>query len=113
MNAQSSIFDVIEQMKAEAHASRLNIARPSPPVFDGATFDPEKDEARLTGQLLRVYECLKDGQWWTLQRLKVTAGGSEAGCSARIRDLRKPRWGAHRIERRRVNESGLWEYRLK
>jgi len=110
--SQPTLLDELDRLQMEAHASRLNIARPSPQKFGGETYDPKLDEARLTGQLSRVYECLKDGQWWTLQRLKVTAGGSEAGISARIRDLRKSKWGAHKIERRRVSD-GLWEYRMK
>lgn len=110
--SQPSLIDVIDQLQIEAHSSRLNAGRPSPPMFDGATFDPAKDEVRLTKHLARVYECLKDGSWWTLQRLKTTIGGSEAGCSARIRDLRKEKFGAHKIERRRIEDSGLYEYRM-
>jgi len=81
--------------------------------FDGATFDPAKDQLRLQGQLSRVFTAMSDHQWWTLADLQKECGGSEAGISARIRDLRKERWGAHEIERRRVSDSGLYEYRLK
>lgn len=113
MSAQIALnYDVaLDRLQRDAHASRLE-HRPSPPIFDGATFDPAKDEIRLTKHLARVYDCLKDGSWWTLQRLKTTIGGSEAGCSARIRDLRKEKFGSHRIERRRVSDSGLYEYRM-
>lgn len=81
------------------------------PRFGGATFDPALDEVRLTGLLERVREAMANGAWWTLAALVEKCGGSEAGVSARLRDLRKIRFGAHTIERRRCG-SGLWEYRM-
>ena len=109
---ETSLFDVIDRMTQEAHSSQLNIARSSPPIFDGETFDPEQDTVRLTGQLARVYTVMSDGLWRTLSELKNLAGGSEAGVSARLRDLRKRKWGAQTVNRRRRSE-GLWEYQLK
>lgn len=79
--------------------------------FDGATFDAAKDGARLTGQLERVYAYMADGQWRTLGAIRRATGGSEAGVSARLRDLRKPQFGGHTVERKRV-DGGLWAYRL-
>ena len=81
--------------------------------FDGETFDPKEDGERLTGQLARVRNQMADGRWFTLNYLASLVGGSEAGVSARIRDLRKPKFGGYRVERRRVpGERGVWEYRL-
>ncbi len=84
------------------------------PHFDGATYEPEHDRARLTGQLERVYRLMQDGQWRTLAEIRDGAGGSEAAVSARLRDLRKRPFGSHAVERRRRGrpEDGLWEYRL-
>lgn len=82
------------------------------PVFDGATFDPTLDQERLSTQLSRVRKLMADGRWRTLGAIQREAGGSEAGISARLRDLRKPRNGGLNVERRRV-EGGLWEYRVK
>lgn len=84
-----------------------------PPLhaFDGHTYDPAQDFHRLKGQLAKVFRAMQDGQWHCLSHLAEIAGGSEAGVSARIRDLRKPKFGAHNIERRR-NGGGLWVYRL-
>lgn len=79
--------------------------------FDGATFDKDRDGVRLTGQLARVRYAMGDGRWHTLAQLARDTGGSEASVSARLRDLRKPRFGAFDIERRHV-EGGLWEYRM-
>ena len=42
----------------------------------------------------------------------VVAGGSEAGISARLRDLRKEKFGGYSIERKRSDE-GLWWYRME
>lgn len=81
------------------------------PKFDGETFDPERDEARLSALLERVKRCLSDHEWWTLERLAKEAGGTEASVSARIRDLRKPKFGSHRVDRR-YRDNGTWEYRL-
>ena len=78
--------------------------------FDGPDLT-EADDRRLSTQLLRVQEALADGNWWTLAELARMAGSSEAGASARLRDLRKARFGRHTVERRRVR-AGLWEYRL-
>lgn len=80
--------------------------------FDGSTYDPAKDRDRLTGQLAKVYGLMKDGHWRTLAEITTAVGGSEAGVSARLRDLRKERFGKHTVERKRV-DGGLWAYRLK
>jgi len=83
------------------------------PAFDGATFDAQKDYVRLKGQLAAVYEVMSDGCWRTLSEIKNLVGGSEAGISARLRDLRKQKFGSHRVNRRRrEHANGLWEYQL-
>jgi hypothetical protein len=82
--------------------------------FDGASYDAAADEARLTGQLQRVFECMKDGRWRTLGELHRIAGATEASVSARLRDLRKPRFGGHTVNRRARGErsQGVFEYQL-
>lgn len=82
--------------------------------FDGETFEPALDSARLTGQLKRVYRLMKDGRWRTLQEIGFLTQDSDASVSARLRDLRKDRFGAYRIDRRRRGDGkrGLFEYRL-
>ncbi len=87
--------------------------------FDGATYDPAHDEKRLSTQLRRVFFVVVDGHWRTLQEIqdKIEASfkehDSEGGISARLRDLRKERFGAYDIQRRRREGSdGLWEYRM-
>ena len=81
------------------------------PHRDGLTFNLERDGRRLSMQHNRVLARLRDGEWWTLNRLSHATGDPEASISARIRDLRKPRFGSHVVERRYVSK-GLWQYRL-
>lgn len=92
-------------------ATQLELLPGVRPKFQGKTYDAAKDEKRLTSQLERVRRVMADGQWHTLWELAERVNGSEAGVSARLRDLRKERWGARTIERRRV-VGGLWEYRM-
>ena len=81
-------------------------------LFDGPDLTAS-DAVRLSGQLERVRNQMADGRWYTLSCLSVLVNGSEAGISARLRDMRKPRFGSHTIERERVAPgSGLYRYRL-
>jgi hypothetical protein len=80
--------------------------------FDGESFSLAKDGIRLTGQLARVWDLMADGEWRTLEEIAARAGGSEGGVAARLRDLRKPRFGGFRVDRERVKDSGLYRYRV-
>lgn len=85
-------------------------------AFDGITYDPKLDYQRLSGQLKRVFGVMVTGQWLTLSEIaKRTGDHSEAAISARLRDLRKSKFGGFEVARRRRGEAktGLWEYRLK
>lgn len=84
---------------------------PARAYFEGQTFDPDLDGDRLLTQMQRVVRAVAGGRWWTLAALAATVGGTEAAVSARLRDMRKPRFGRHRVDRRRVS-GGLWEYRV-
>lgn len=90
--------------------SQLSLLGRPAPQFDGATVQAE-DVPRLSGQLATIAELVSDRRWWTLRDLAERAACSEASASARLRDLRKPRFGSHTIERRR-RDGGLFEYRL-
>lgn len=78
---------------------------------DGATFEAARDEARLNAQQQRVYAVVRDGAWRTLSAIAALAGDPEASVSARLRDLRKPRFGNYQVERRNAG-GGTWEYRV-
>ncbi len=90
------------------------------PRFDGATYEPEADQNRLATQLVYVRELMLSGGWWTIAQLidaiwKRGAGATQQGVSARIRDLRKPRFGGYVVERRHApgGAAGLYEYRIQ
>lgn len=79
--------------------------------FDGDSYDSSRDRSRLSLQLERVRTILGDGSWHTLAELEERLGHPQASISARLRDMRKARYGGHTIERRYINR-GLWEYRM-
>jgi hypothetical protein len=79
--------------------------------FDGKTYDPARDSQRLRMQLNRVWMLMVDGQWRTLGEISLACQGSEAAVSARLRDFRKKKFGAHVVERRYLH-NGLWQYRI-
>lgn len=79
--------------------------------FDGETYDEDRDGERLGAQLLAVRDAFLDRQWHYLADLATAAHASEASVSARIRDLRKRRFGGYTIEREYVS-GGLWRYRM-
>lgn len=83
------------------------------PRFDGPACDPALDQKRLTRQVGRVFDLVKDGRWRTLQEIADATGDPHASISAQLRHLQKPRFGAYVVEKRRRSPlSGTWEYRL-
>lgn len=80
---------------------------------DGETFNRARDGKRLNAQMQRVFNELtaRDGEWCTLRSLSYFTGDPEASISARIRDLRKPKFGGYTVQREYVAR-GLWRYRL-
>ena len=95
---------------------RQRLCKPqAAPDFDGDTYDPLADHERLASSLGRVWDLMRDGQWRSLSEISEVVGSSEAGVSARLRDLRKakmrrvfPTEFVH-SERR---QGGLWMYQV-
>lgn len=81
------------------------------PTFDGQTYEPARDHKRLGKQYLRTWNCMKDGQWRTLEQISKETGDPQASISARMRDFRKSKFGGHSVERKHI-DSGLFAYRL-
>ena len=86
-----------------------------PPTFDGTTFDYAQDFDRLATALDRVAHLMRDGRPRTLGDIASACGCSEAGASARLRDLRKPKFQriykvADVISKR--HDGGLWKYQV-
>ena len=80
--------------------------------FDGATYDRERDGDRLGAQMKAVKDLMLASGWMTLPAISSRTGYPEASISARLRDLRKTKFGAYDVERRYVAD-GLWEYRVR
>lgn len=80
-------------------------------MFDGETFDEERDGERLNSQFERVRELMLDGEWRTLEAISTAVGYPTHSVSARLRDLRKPKFGGFAVHREYVSD-GLWRYRV-
>ena len=80
-------------------------------MFDEKTYAPS-DGPRLGGQLARVASLMRDGQWRTLYEIAHATGCPEQSVSARLRDLRTPRYGGYTVERQRCHV-GVFLYRVK
>jgi hypothetical protein len=88
----------------------MNNASAPAPTFDGETIAPE-DNPRLSAQLDRVRDLMLDGRWRTLAAVSKALGYPEASVSARIRDMRKAKFGEFVVERKH-HSRGLWYYRV-
>jgi hypothetical protein len=85
----------------------------SMPLFDGETFDLEFDYERLGAQMQAVYDVMEDGRWHFLAEMSEIVGAPEGSISARLRDLRKSKFGGFVVERKRMGTTGHYAYRLK
>jgi len=81
-------------------------------VFDGPSA-MQIDVPRLAGQLVRVFELMKDGKHRTLSQIASASGCLETSASARLRDLRKAKFGGHEVvSRHSADLPGVFEYQL-
>lgn len=84
--------------------------------FDGETYEPKHDKERLNTAMARVYRLMRDGKIRTLREIADGANTSEAGASARLRDLRKDRFaaffGVTDVHAHRA-ENGVWHYQIE
>lgn len=82
------------------------------PHFSGQTYDHERDHKRLSAQYWQVFGLMADGKWRTLEAISRELDGAPTpSISARLRDMRKKRFGSHTVERHYVDR-GLYAYRL-
>jgi hypothetical protein len=75
------------------------------------TWDEDRDGSRIARQRARIWKQMFSGNWKTIYELSVATGDPHQSVSARLRDLRKTKYGAHTVDRRYQAE-GVWEYRL-
>ena len=109
-----------DRLAAQSRPLFDTAATPAPldprPQFGGETYDPQQDQVRLATTLGRVWDLMRDGQARTLRQIVDLVGCSEAGASARIRDLRKPQFQRHHptpaVESTR-GPGGRWVYRIR
>jgi len=79
-------------------------------------FNPSPTKDTVNAAVLDILR--KENVWWTPYYLcdrliEDEIYISESSTTARLRDLRKPRYGAYTIEKRRIENSSAYEYRLK
>jgi hypothetical protein len=79
--------------------------------FNGSDYNRKADDNRLTGQVFRVFNCMRDGNWRTLEEIQAITGDPQASISAQLRHLRKERFGSHLVNKRN-NGNGLFQYQL-
>jgi hypothetical protein len=85
--------------------------------FGGSATLEKSDTKRLQGQLGQVYEIMADGQYRTLDFIANqirTRYGKEVttqSVSARLRDLRKEKFGGFKVNRRSLGD-GLFSYQV-
>lgn len=79
--------------------------------FAGSDYEPMRDDARLTGQLLRIWNVVSDQRWRSLDEIAQATGDPQASISAQLRHLRKERFGSHEVEKLHMG-NGLYKYRV-
>mgnify|MGYP000601477406 CR=1 FL=1 len=98
------------------HLRKLHKAlrKKEPVKFNGSDYDASLDNERLTGQIERVFNCMKSGEWRGLAEIAAITGDGEASISAQLRHLRKERFGGHSIEKKRFGDpsNGFFKYKL-
>ena len=80
-------------------------------AHDGDTYNPFRDASRLNAQTRAVFDLMRDGQWRTLAQISHFIRQPEASISARLRDLRKAKYGSNDVSRHYLGQ-GLYAYRL-
>jgi hypothetical protein len=64
-------------------------------------------------QLDAVLYLMQDGQWRTLEEIGEVTGFPITSVSARLRDLRKPRYGSYRVLREPATARFKSEYKYR
>ena len=82
--------------------------------FDGATYVRNRDFSRLTTQLEKVKAILLDYEPHRIDEIEQLVGCRSAGVTARVRDLRKEKFGGFRIDSwADPHDPSLWWYWMR
>lgn len=83
-------------------------------MFNGPDYTPALDFTRLSNQQDRIKELMIDRKWRTLDQISSLTNSPASSVSAQLRHLRKERFGAYIVGKRRKGDrsSGLFEYQL-
>ncbi len=81
----------------------------------GPAFNAALDGARIHEQMARIREFMLAVEWKTLSEISAATGDPPASVSAQLRHLRKARFGAYTVNKRRRGTpgKGLWEYHVR
>jgi hypothetical protein len=86
--------------------------------YDLPLFEYHRREPVHGSQRAAIRELMSDGQWRTVDQidslLRVRFGISAipTGIQARLRELRNPKHGAHRVDSEPTDREGIWRFRL-
>lgn len=91
--------------------TQLELTEALPRRFDGETYSHEHDGKRLSAQYDTVFNLMKDGKARSLEDIGAMTKFPQQSVSARLRDMRKLRFGSHTVQRKNMGD-GLWLYTL-
>ena len=82
------------------------------PKFSGAVYDEQKDGQRLKHQINVIFDLMKDCKFRTLREIEDLTDFPQSSISAQLRNLKKPAFGSHALNKRRRDGRGTWEYQI-
>ena len=88
------------------------------PFYENNGYEPKKDLKRISKGLYIVFNVMLDYNWRTFQEIQEEALTKyqkyipEASISAHLRKYRHINKGLSILNKKRRNDSGLWEYQL-
>lgn len=78
----------------------------------GPAYVEALDGKRLSTQMITIRDYMLAVQWRTLREISLHLGYPEGSVSAQLRHLKKERFGHYKVEKRRRDGRGTWEYHV-
>ena len=78
----------------------------------GDSYKSKIDGQRIKQQHESIKKLMLDGVWRTLYEVENLTSFPQASISAQLRHLRKQKFGAYIVQKRRRKNKGLWEYKV-